>query len=212
MKIVILGASRGLGRCVAQLLNGEKLMLVSRNADRKADSEGLRCNVSLPEDRQNLYQNIQRFNPDKIINCIGAGVYGTYQNKDWKDHQWTFDVSFLFSAELLHFCLRNKISKQIVYTGSAVAESNADPQASSYAAAKHALLGLISSVVLEDPPLDVRLYSPPYMDTEMLPSNAWPRQSANVIDPVQVAKDLVDWISHPISGNLNQNFHKKFGE
>ena len=77
--------------------------------------------------------------------------------------------------------------------GSSVAEDKADPGAASYAAAKHALKGLLESVILEKPDLDVRLFSPGYMDTGMLPQNAWPRQQGLAEDPDAVARRLWQW-------------------
>lgn len=222
-KILVLGASKGLGASVVEELTQYRpqFLLVARNesrlqelvqilAKKDCSAEFQKCDVFQISDQEELFKRIEQFKPDRIINLIGGGPYGNYSEKEWKDHAWAFQVTFLFSARLLHFSLSSKSLsnlKQIVFTGSGVAEDKADPRASSYSAAKHALKGLVYSVQSENPDVDLRLYSPPYMDTDMLPRNAWPRQS-KVQSPRAVAQHMVRWILGPSDGK----FHKHFEE
>ena len=81
---------------------------------------------------------------------------------------------------------------QVILVGSSVAESAADPKAASYCAAKHALRGLFLSLREEYPDWDLRLFSPGYMDTDMLPPHALVRKKG-VHDPARVASDLWSW-------------------
>jgi short-subunit dehydrogenase len=203
-KVLILGASRGLGRAVVDEISQRPfdLYLMSRKQmNFKSDFKSMSVDVSKEHDQDQIFNEILSFQPHRILNFIGAGPYGKYESKAWKDHRWAFEVSFLFSAKLLHFVLSQKPTqlRQILFTGSSVAEASPDPMAASYSAAKHALLGLVSSVVNEHPGLDIRLFSPGYMDTEMLPDNAWPRQQKDVKihQPKDTAKQLVSWILSP---------------
>ena len=74
--------------------------------------------------------------------------------------------------------------------GSAVAQDKPDPGASSYSSAKHGLKGLCESLQKESPKCAIHLFSPGYMDTDLLPANAWPRQQGLVEDVNSVAKRL----------------------
>lgn len=204
--IVVLGATRGLGyefvKCCAEKYGQVKWMLIGRKVDRLdrirtslTDSEILGADLSKTEDQDLVVEKIGQFSPDLLLYFAGGGPYGEFENKQWKDHMWAFQVSFLFPARLLHYCLKKWIVGRFVAIGSQVAERKADPLASSYCASKHALMGLMESVVAENKSWQIGLYSPSYMDTELLPKNALPRhQGVEILSPSEVAKDLMSWL------------------
>jgi short-subunit dehydrogenase len=99
---------------------------------------------------------------------------------------------------VLHFCLNLPSVQQIVVVGSSIAESQPDPGAVSYAAGKHGLKGCISSLQGEVRK-DVRLFSPGYMSTDMLPPQAQARleQTASIDSAERVAKLFVEWVQNP---------------
>jgi short-subunit dehydrogenase len=212
-KIAILGASRGLGRALAiktaKKDDAANLLLVARRAESLsavADSiqalpgtevSALAADFSKESDWERVLESLKSFSPHQIFYCAAGGPYGAFADKGWKDHLWAFKVSFLFPARVLHFAmqeLKEAGLEQIILVGSAVAEESPDPFASSYAASKHALKGLVTSVQAENPSCDLRLYSPSYMDTELLPKNAWPRKNGeSIARPEVVAENLIDW-------------------
>lgn len=160
-----------------------------------------------------------QFQSQKLFYVAGGGPYGAFENKKWSDHQWAFKVNFLCPAFLLHQLMQTNICQQIVIVGSAIAESKPDVNAASYAAAKHALKGLITSVQAEQKKMsqaqiDLRLFSPGYIDTPMLPTNAWPRQltveqqALMIASPKALAEQLLGWISHPNDANCHLNLSK----
>ena len=108
-------------------------------------------------------------------------------------------VTYQFPARLLHALASLDHPPPVVLIGSAIAESNADPGAASYAAAKHALKGLWSSLRFEYPNWDLRLFSPGYLDTELLPAHSGPRQ-LGVYQVNTVAKELLEWAQGPDIG------------
>ncbi|MGE3757368.1 MAG: SDR family NAD(P)-dependent oxidoreductase, partial [Pseudobdellovibrionaceae bacterium] len=168
-KIVILGASRGLGRALAENLvqKGHNLLLISRNQSKLSEIQSVAKtqvkietgDFSKDEEAKRLLPILQNFGPEKIFYVAGGGPYGKFHEKEWKDHSWAYRVNFGFPARLLHFLLQNKKDfpelRQMIFVGSSVAESNPDPMASAYSAAKHALLGLIRSVRKESALLDL---------------------------------------------------------
>lgn len=184
----LLGASKGLGfefsKLVPTVHPQTHLFLASRSIN------------SFDFSKKDLFEfyaeQIQATAPDRIFYFAAGGAYGPFKKYQWKDHVWTMSVTFDFPAFLLHYFLRNPQKlKQMVFIGSSVAESQADPNAAMYCAAKHALRGLLSSVEKESPTFQVKLFSPGYMNTQMLPKGAWPREQGLAVEPSQVALELM---------------------
>lgn len=156
---------------------------------------------------ESTLQSLKEFQPHQMIYCAGGGPYGTFHQKPWHSHLWAFHLNLIFPAHLTHAIISIKDSsfaelKQIIFVGSSVAENHSDPGASSYSAAKHGLRGLIQSLVVEYPfsisNIDLRLFSPPYMNTQLLPKNAKPRQNNfPLAEPDDMACDLLNWAHEP---------------
>ncbi len=219
MNIAILGASRGLGLQLALVAaaDNHRLFLSSRTQKWVENSILYNCDFSRTENLEGLIRELKSFGPQAIWYAAGGGPYGEYSSKNWRDHLWAWQVNHLTPAYLIHSCLRGEISacRQFIIVGSAVAESGPDPMASSYCAAKHALKGLISSIQQElvgVREFDLRLYSPGYMDTNMLPPKAVPRQKMGkmLLDPSEVAADFYRWSMEPSVSNklLPSEWHR----
>lgn len=186
-RVVIIGASRGLGAELCAIASRQAEVLgVSRSQGHAARW----FKQDLSKDISPLLETLKEFKPNQIFYVAGGGPFGDFASKDFKDHQWCFRTTFESAARVVHEFLGK--SDQIVLCGSAVAEANADPKAASYAAAKHALKGLYASIIAEKPSTDLRLFSPGYLDTELLPKNASVRYKG-VWDPKVVAMDLWQW-------------------
>ena len=187
--IAILGASRGLGAALEKVIQAElpeaKIMPLSRQHG---------ADFTKVDSYEDILNQLSGAELDTLVYVAGGGPFGDYASKEWKDHQWAFRLNFEFPAQLLHHFLQNPGTlKKLVFVGSSVAESKPDPGAASYAASKHGLKGLIESVIAENPPLTIQLFSPGYMDTDMLTANAWPRQQGLAEDPAEVARRLWQW-------------------
>lgn len=156
--------------------------------------ETLKLDFSQPADFEELIQSVDKLCPERIFYIAGGGPYGNFVEKEWKDHQWALQVSFLTPMKLLHHCLKRPFLKQIIAVGSAIAEDKADSGAASYAAAKHGLKGLVHSLQAETEK-DVRLFSPGYINTEMLPLAAQGRLApgVKVNQPADLACEFIDW-------------------
>lgn len=144
-------------------------------------------------------QDLENFQATDLIYFAGGGPFGSFADKKWNDHQWALNTTFLYPAQLMHQILSQKKTKwpdlrNLVVIGSAIAESKPDPKAASYAAAKHALKGLIDTVQFEldlVQGLRVHLFSPGYMQTDLLPAHSEPRQKQLAENPLDVAKKLI---------------------
>ncbi len=192
-KIFALGASRGLGLAVVNRLKGEnEIFCVSRK------SPEFKLDFSKPDGQRRVLDLISEKKPERVFYFAGGGPFGEFHLKEWKDHQWALEVNFLFPARLLHAVLAASAGvKQIVFVGSLIAENKAHPFGASYGAGKSALRALIDSINKEArQSVDIRLFSPGYMDTEMLPKNAYPRREGlRLLSPDFVAEKFCDWVN-----------------
>jgi short-subunit dehydrogenase len=200
-RALILGASRGLGAELVRAACGATYPVIGFGR-KEAPLKALRENFPLfdyvsadfsTESGQNtVLAHIKDVPFSKLIYVAGGGPYGDFGGKKWAAHEWAWEVTFKFPARLLHFLSEAHRFEQVVLVGSSVAEASADKSAASYAAAKHALKGLWSSLRLDYPDWDLRLFSPGYMNTELLPANA-PVREKGVYSPRDVAEELWTW-------------------
>jgi short-subunit dehydrogenase len=213
-RVAILGASRGLGAELHKVIqldpSVDSIFVSSRKVvDAAPKTQAFVCDFTKKDQQINLLDALVTFRPTAILYIAGGGPFGRFEDKKWKDHEWALELGFLFPAKLLHFAtsvLTLTGLTTILFVGSRIAESSPDPMAASYAASKHALKGLLSSVSAENPALQIKLYSPGYINTEMLPKNAHVRQSSDQIaKPSDVAQDIVAWLK---SGDTS--FHRQF--
>ncbi|OQW51896.1 MAG: hypothetical protein A4S09_09520 [Proteobacteria bacterium SG_bin7] len=199
-KVLVLGASRGLGATVVKNLTGKfEIISVSRKTDK------FKLDFSKPDEQKKAFDLVLEIRPSRVFYFAGGGPFGKFEDKEWKDHQWSLEVNFLFPARLLNHVMKNKLDlKQIAFVGSLIAENNAHPMGASYGAGKSALKSLLESVNIEGKnSIDIRLFSPGYMDTEMLPKNAYPRrEGVKLLSPNFVAEKFCEWVN-----NTNANWY-----
>lgn len=200
-RVLIFGASRGLGaELVKQLCSdGKNVIGFGRKADRlQALSDAHPSfsyhvtDLSTADGQARALELLNQDIYDRVLFVLGGGPFGLFHTKSWRDHQWALEVSFLFQARALHVLANRPSRPPTVVVGSAVAEDKADPKAASYCAAKHALRGLVLSLRAEYPDWDLRLFSPGYIDTDMLPKNAAARQQPP-LNPAALARELWAW-------------------
>lgn len=209
-RFALLGASRGLGWATYQTLQNyyknSEFLLSSRKIQARQSEVSAANTTLLSQDFSKLpvqldfIQSLKKFNPTDVIYFAGGGPYGAFSEKKWSDHQWALNTTFVYPAELLHVLLKEEWAslRNFILIGSSVAESKADKYAASYAAAKHALKGLVDSIQLEMPlstsSLRIQLFSPGYMQTDLLPPHSEPRQKQMAENPLDVAKKLITMI------------------
>ncbi len=205
-----LGSSRGFGRVSVllwdQKVQGKTFYLVSRKEDRLSELakkiknnkvKTVGADFSSHEDQEKLIEVLSTVPSLGVLYFAGGGPHGKFETKKWSSHRWAYEVNFIFPSKLLYFLLHGRENHLFTYIGSSVAESSPDPMASSYAAAKHAMKGLLSSIGGENIERNclLRLFSPSYMDTKMLPASAWPRQKEGLVQPPsEVGERLYNWL------------------
>lgn len=205
----LLGASRGLGKTfaieAAQKYKTELCLHLSartqnalENVKRDVETFSTECKIKVcdftnADKSSDALAELEEWQPHRIFYFAGGGPYGLYEKKEWKDHFWCYRLNLLFPAQLLHASMKWQSVVQWVVIGSEVAEAKPDPLASSYASAKHGLKGLIESLKQESK-RDIRLFSPGYMDTDLLPPGASVRKTHKITPVRDVAKLLLNTV------------------
>ena len=214
--VCFLGCSRGLGRAVALEYTTQrplgKCVLVARNQDSlnslasqiPGTHEVFPFDLSSEKKLPRLTGALEFHEVEKIFYFAAGGPHGPFESKSWASHIWSLQVSFLTPTWLLHhFCRHPSPLKQFVVVGSAISESQPNPLSASYTSAKHALKGLIGSLQGEKKEgqggfLDLRIFSPGYIDTDLIPPKAPIRQNPeNLWNKEALASLFVQWVLDP---------------
>lgn len=195
-KVFIIGGRRGLGKHIKdewKRLRPEDTILTSS----RSPGADFICDFSNDESVSRLLSELDKEKPSRLFCIPGGGPYGDFAKKEWKDHSWGLSVTLLSPMRIAHHALRAPYCEQIILVGSSIAEDSADKYAASYAAAKHGLKGFVRSLVLEEKDTDIRLFSPGYMSTDMLPQGAALKLGKVVSEPQAVALAFVEWALSP---------------
>ena len=206
--IAILGASRGLGWALycqlVQKIPEAKFLLISRKIFDRTEQVSKNTKLLMQDFSKipvaaDFINSLIAFKPTQIIYVAGGGPYGSYSSKKWSDHQWALSTTFLYPAELLHILLSRTENfaslRQVTFVGSQIAGNQPDANAASYAAAKHGLRGLLTTIQLESRlKPQVLLFSPGYMQTDLIPAGSWPIQQGLAQNPTAVADQLIEFI------------------
>lgn len=200
-KSLILGGSKGFGRAISgHLVNSKELSRSSRVES---------VDFSRPESLSKIIRHMDDYSPEFIFYVAGGGVHGEYFSKPMHSHRWTFEVNFFRPIEIADYLKHTGFQGIFVYIGSSIAERSDSKNSISYAESKK--LALKTLLSLDESELKVRVFSPPYMDTALLPKKAWPRLETPdlVLNPKKVAKVLLNWLSEsPLKDTktLSENF------
>ena len=202
-RVLVLGGSRGLGKALVDYFQNNSISAesISRKSEHSFD-------FSKIESWPAVVEKIRSLQPTRIFYCAAGGPYGDFQKYEWKDHAWSMKVSFEFPAYLIHQLLKSEVVglKQVCVIGSSIAENQADPGAAMYCAAKHGLKGLILTLQKQDLAFDLRLLSPGYMNTDLLPKGTKPRNQGQSVDPASIAGLMIRSITDPALRCSHQSF------
>jgi short-subunit dehydrogenase len=200
-KIAFLGCSRGLGNAVLKkwdknadvLLVSRKIELLQNLAREFNKAQIRQCDLADEQSAVELTETLIQSQVDRVFYFAGGGPFGFFEQKKWKDNSWALHVNFLTPFYILHSMLKHNSLRQFIYVGSKIAENNPEPMGTSYAAAKKAMRGVIESIKERPQQLKahIDIFSPGYMDTDMLPPNAEPRLSGLAIDPNVIADEFI---------------------
>jgi len=184
-RTLILGGSRGLGRALAGQISDS--ISVSRTGENPID---LSKSTSAP---QEVLELINRTKPCRIIYSAGGGPHGEFFEKNMKSHMWAFNLNFFTPIQILYGLIEQNYKGEFIYVGSAIAQRSQSTQSLSYAESKKMATRAVLS--LQSKLMKTKVFSPGYMDTDLLPKGAWPRTECPnlVVAPSRVASLLLNW-------------------
>ena len=179
---LITGGGRGIGEAIARRLasEGARLFLTSRtpkDLERVALETGANfdvCDVTQPKEIGAL---IRKIGPvDILINNAGIAESAPFVRTDLETWRRVLDTNvtsaFLFCKALVPGMLDRKFGR--IVNIASISGKRGGPYLTAYAASKHALLGLSSSLAMElqGTGITVNAICPGYVDTTMTRSNA----------------------------------------
>lgn len=194
---LVLGGSRGLGQSLFQKLSKQhKCVALSRSTDPKLD-------LTQSDSMQIFKKEVQENSFSHIFYVAGGGPHGPFFDKPLHSHKWAFELNYFKPVEIAYYLKSILFKGVFVYIGSAIAETYSSSQSSSYSLSKKSAVKTLLSLSEKD--LKVRVFSPPYMNTSLLPPKAWPRleNPELVIEPNMVAKVLIEWILDSLNESLD---------
>jgi short-subunit dehydrogenase len=168
--ILVTGASRGIGRRLAERLArlGAKLALTARSADDLAKVEGacralgadcatFPADLTKPDDRERLVSEaVARFGSlDVLVNCAGVCSFGEFSTSSEEIVRKVLEVNFFAPIELIRLCQPHLTrSYEAGWTPAAVNVASicgrwGIPSMSEHCASKHAFVGLTESLRAE---------------------------------------------------------------
>ena len=181
MKILLTGATGGIGQALAKRLNldGVDLLLQGRDQnklnalasqldDSKARIELLVADINDVDDRLRLVYEAERFGADTLINNAGVNQFSLFTQTNIDQIIQTNVSSTLLLTQALLPVLLESITPRIVNVGSAFG-SIGYPGYVTYCAAKHAIKGFSEALKREysDSALEVIYISPRATKTSM---------------------------------------------
>ena len=168
MKIVITGASKGIGLATAQTLvaNGHTVYSLSRTAPPHQTGNGIKhivCDIANQDSVSAAFSEIFKIEPhiDVLINNAGIGIAGTVEHTCTKDLKKLFDVNFngavWATQQVLPLMRQNRVGKIIFI--SSMGSVFTLPFQTFYSATKNAINSLAEGLRLELKPFNIQVCS-----------------------------------------------------
>lgn len=176
---LILGGSRGLGRSIFESFGGQ---VVSRK-------QGLKIDLCQEGAVTEVVNWVCEHQPSYVFYVAGGGPHGAFFKFQEKDHDWAFRLNYWTPRQIFLDLKTKSYSGEFIYIGSAIALRSESLSSLSYNLSKRAATAFFLSQ-------GARVFSPAYMDTNLLPKRAWPRKLCPelVVAPDKVADVMQKWL------------------
>jgi short-subunit dehydrogenase len=171
--VLVTGASRGIGRRVAERLSklGARLALTSRSTDdlakvvgecrvASAETEAFAGDLTKAEDRSEIVaKTVERFGAlDVLVNCAGVCSFGEFSTSTEQIVRRVMEVNFFAQAEMIRVCQPHLVRssaranngwRPAVVNVASLCGRWGIPSMSEHCASKHAFVGLTEALRAE---------------------------------------------------------------
>lgn len=215
-RILITGASTGIGKSTAMLLasKGARLILVSRNKSRLLHTaKDMKCSIDMVEDPwiwtcdvsnycevKEMIQScwITKGPIDILINNAGMGVFGSFEENEITDIEVQLKVNFFGAVYCMHeiIPLMKRAGGGLIANVSSIASFHGIPYIGAYAASKAALSSICQSIraELSGQNIYIKIIYPGYTDTDFFKNEKVVghvrRQKIHKTDVAKVAENI----------------------
>lgn len=178
-KVLISGASRGIGEIIAKVLSKEyDLFLTARNEkllNEVSDEVGAKAHIardlSSEKDIEKLSKFIEKNSIDILINNAGDYIYAPIEKMEYKQMSKIISTNLLAACYLCSAAVPNMKAKKwgkIINIGS-ISGVMGEAYASLYSASKAGLIGLTKSLALElsEYNITANVINPGWVETQM---------------------------------------------
>lgn len=211
-KVLLTGASGGIGQAVAQELakHGAKLILIGRDEEKlqqfkqsiEGDHYSIVADINLPEGREEIVLHCQKISPDILINAAGVMDFNLYEKQDENSIKQMISTNLLSPMLLCQRIipiLQQSQEAAIVNIGS-IFGSIGHPGFTAYCASKFGLRGFTEALQRElaDSSIKVFYLAPRATKTDFNPDTVTALNEAlgNTTDsPKRVAQELINVLS-----------------
>ena len=220
MNILVTGATRGIGKAIAESLDG-KIFAVGRNESLlKKYKNYIVADLSKKNDLEKLGEYINANNIDILINNAGEYIYSPIENTEFEKLGHILDVNlkaplYLISKAIPY--MKEKKWGRIVNIGS-ISGVMGEACASLYSASKSGLIGGTKALALElaEFGITVNTINPGWVDTDMGNSSAcdgdWTKEEIiecvphkRFVSPIEIAGMVKYLISEDAKGVTGQS-------
>lgn len=218
-KIVITGASSGLGECIAYEVakRGATPILIARRVEKlneisikikeqyQIQAHVFSVDITNENEVENVFDKITQTigEVDVLVNNAGFGIFKSFEETSLEEVKAMFEVNVFglvtCTNQVIKF-MRERNAGQIINIAS-IAGKIATPKSSAYAASKHAVLGLTNALRMEliNTNIQVTAINPGPIRTEFFDiadiSGNYVKNVGNImLDPNFVAKKVVSTI------------------
>ncbi len=162
MKILVIGGANGIGlKAVKWLKKNNKVSVVDRDSNALDQLKGVEKHVLDITNRQKVFEQLEDFETDIVVNCAGVQKQGSVEDMRIEDFEEHIYHNYIGTINVVHACLPElRKSKGKIVNVSSIAGRIGLPFLSGYCASKYAVEGFTDSLRRELKDVDVVLVEP----------------------------------------------------
>jgi NAD(P)-dependent dehydrogenase (short-subunit alcohol dehydrogenase family) len=211
--IVIVGASRGIGRATALALAGSRtrLILAARDTDALeqvasaarragASATAVGCDVTAEADVRNLMETAASAGRiDVLVYSAGGAIVAPFEELTLDDWESTLRTALTGTFLACKYAVVHMRRGGLIVNVASVAARQAFPNWSAYSAAKHGVLGFSSAIREELRPRGIRVTAVLPAATNTVLWDAIPGEwnRANMLKAEDVAREIAHLVAQP---------------